>query len=58
MFSDTGIANYCSTIETDILITNVVQIGASLLSTVTNILLIVIVSLIADKLLKPDNRPK
>lgn len=37
---------------------NIVQVGASLLSTVTNIILIVVVSLIAEKLLKPDAKPK
>jgi hypothetical protein len=35
-----------------------VQIGASLVSTITNIILIVIVSIIAEKLLKPDTKPK
>lgn len=48
----------CAQLEQTILVANIVQVAASLLSTVTNIILIVVVSLIAEKLLKPDTKPR
>lgn len=58
IYTDAGINSLCSNLEQTILVSNIVQIGASLLSTVTNIILIVVVSTIAGKLLKPDTKPK
>ena len=53
IYIDTEIQNACSTIESDILVNNVLQIGASLVSAITNVILIIVVSLIAEYLLKP-----
>ena len=52
-FSDSAIESACHDISNDILISNIVQSGASAVSAITNVMLIVIVSLVAEYLLKP-----
>lgn len=48
----------CKNISHDIFISNIVQVCASILSSLTNIILILIISIIAQKLLKPPNKPR
>lgn len=58
IYTDAAVETLCAQLEQTILVANIVQVAASLLSTVTNIILIVVVSLIAEKLLKPDTKPR
>ena len=47
IYVDSSIQNACTNIERDILVSNVLLVGASVVSTITNVILIVIVTLIA-----------
>ena len=58
IYIQTSIQNACSTVEQEILISNLLQVGASLASAITNVILIIIVTLIAEYLLKPETKPK
>lgn len=57
-FSDSEIEAACSSNTQQITIANIVQIAASVVSAVSNLILIVVVALIAEYLLKPDSKPK
>ena len=57
IYVDSSIQNACTNIERDILVSNLLQVGASLVSAITNVILIVIVALIAEYLLKPATKP-
>ena len=58
IYYDSQIESACSDVSNDILVANVLTAGASAISAITNVILIVIVSLIAQYLLKPESKPK
>lgn len=58
IYTDPDIKSACDSLSSTILYANIMQIGASLVSSLSNILLIVAVGLISRYVLKPDSRPK
>ncbi len=58
IYTDVLIKDACSSLSNSILYANLMQIGASLVSAVSNVILVVIVGVIAKYLLKPDSKPK
>jgi len=58
IYTDTDIKNLCSGIQSMVLLTNGLQIAASVLSSVTNAILGIIIGVIAKKLLRPNAIPK
>lgn len=58
IYSDSVVGAFCSSITNKVLITNVLQVSASVLSSVTNVILAIIIALIAKYLLRPANVPK
>ena len=55
MFSDASINTFGSDISNKVLITNTLQIAASVVSAVTNVILAIIVTVIAKYLLRPTS---
>ena len=58
IYTDTVVNTFCSTVSNKVLITNALQISASIISSVTNIILGIIIGLIAKYLLRPNSIPK
>ena len=58
LYTDSNINAYCGDISNKILITNTLQIGASVVSAITNVFLAIIIALIAKYLLRPNSIPK
>lgn len=58
ILTNSTVSSACGSLSNTILITNILQVVASLVSTVSNILLALLVSLIARKVLRPDTVPK
>jgi hypothetical protein len=58
IYTNTYINSLCSEIQSKILLTNGLQIAASVLSSVTNAILGIIIAAIAKKLLRPNTIPK
>lgn len=58
IYSDTNVNAFCSSITNKVLITNILQVSASILSSVTNVILAIIIAVIAKYLLRPANVPK
>jgi len=58
MYTSQAVGDACSSISSKVLMTNALQIAASLLSTITNVILTFIISLIAKYLLRPSTIPK
>lgn len=58
MYSDTIINTFCSSISSKILMTNALQIAASILSSITNVILGILITVIAKYLLRPNSIPK
>lgn len=57
LYNDQTIQNACGDLQEDILIANIVQIGASVISAVTNVILVIVVGVIAGFILKPETKP-
>lgn len=58
MYTDATVGAFCADISNKVLMTNIMQVGASIVSAVTNVLLAIIVMVIAKYLLRPVNIPK
>jgi len=58
IYTNSVIENACSSISAKVLMTNLLQIGASVLSSITNVILAIIITAIAKKLLRPNTVPK
>lgn len=58
IYTDTTINAFCASISNQILITNGLQIAASIVSTITNTILGIVITLLAQKLLRPNTVPK
>jgi hypothetical protein len=58
MYTNDNVGKACSNISTQVLMTNGLQIAASLVSTITNVILSLIVTAIAKNLLRPNTIPK
>ncbi len=48
----------CGSLSNTILFTNLIQVGASLVSSISNFILILVIGVIAKYVLKPDSKPK
>ena len=57
LYDDPTIQNACGDLQEDILIANIVQIGASVISAITNVILVIVVGVIAGFILKPETKP-
>ena len=49
---------FCGSVSNKVLITNTLQIGASVVSAVSNVLLAILITIIAKYLLRPNSIPK
>jgi hypothetical protein len=58
IYTNPLIKDACGSLEQTILYSNIMQVGASLVSSISNILLIIVVTLIAKYILKSDSKPK
>lgn len=58
MYSEVLVEAFCSEMSNKVLITNVLQVAASVVSSITNIVLAIIVTVIAKYLLRPASIPK
>lgn len=58
IYTDATVGAFCGAISNKVLMTNAIQIGASIVSAVTNVLLAIITTVIAKYLLRPANIPK
>lgn len=58
MYTDSTVSAFCSSISNMILITNILQVAASIVSSITNVVLSIIIAVISEKLLRPNTIPK
>jgi hypothetical protein len=58
MYTDTSVQDFCSSISNQVLVTNILQVSASVVSSVTNVILGIIIAVIAKYLLRPNSIPK
>lgn len=58
MYSYTSVEDYCADISNKVLITNLLQVAASVVSSITNVILSIIITSISQKLLRPNTIPK
>jgi hypothetical protein len=58
IYTDASIGSSCGSLSNTILFTNALQIGASLVSSISNTILVIVVGLIAKYLLRPNTKPK
>lgn len=58
MYSDSNVNAFCSSISNMILITNILQVAASVVSSITNVILSIFIAFISKKLLRPNTIPK
>jgi hypothetical protein len=58
MYTDTTVNTFCSSISNMILITNILQVAASVVSSITNAILSIVIAVISQKLLRPHTIPK
>lgn len=58
IYTDTKIKSACEDLSNTILYANIMQVGASLVSSISNVLLLVVVGLTSRYVLKPDSKPK
>lgn len=58
MYTNSDVNAFCSSISNMILITNVLQVAASVISSITNVILSIVIAVISKKLLRPNTIPK
>jgi hypothetical protein len=58
MYTDSTVSAFCSSISNKVIITNILQVGASVVSAITNVILSIIIAFISEKLLRPNTIPK
>lgn len=58
MYTNSDVNTFCSSVSTMILITNILQVAASIISSITNVILSIIIATISEKLLRPNTIPK
>ena len=58
MYTNSDVNTFCSSISNMILITNVLQVAASVVSSITNVILSIFIAVISKKLLRPNTIPK
>lgn len=58
MYTETEVETFCADISTMVLVTNILQIAASVVSSITNIILTILITVISGKLLRPHTIPK
>ena len=58
LYTNAEITNYCSEISNKVLITNSLQIGASVVSAISNVVLAILIAVIAKHILRPSSTPR
>lgn len=58
LYTEGSVNSYCGSISNKVLVTNILQVAASVISAVTNVVLAVIIAVIAKYVLRPANIPK
>lgn len=58
MYTNSDVNTFCASISTMILVTNILQVAASIVSSITNVVLSIIIAVISEKLLRPNTIPK
>jgi hypothetical protein len=58
IYTDKKVEEACHSLSNTILYANIMQVGASLVSSISNVVLLIVVGLISRNLLKPDSKPK
>lgn len=58
MYTNSDVNGFCSSISNMILVTNILQVAASVVSSVTNVILSIVIAVISKKLLRPHTIPK
>lgn len=58
MYTNSDVNAFCSSISNMILITNILQVAASVVSSITNVILSIVIAVISKKLLRPNTIPK
>ncbi len=58
MYTDATVKAFCESISQKVLITNILQVAASIVSSITNVILSIVIAVISEKLLRPNTIPK
>jgi hypothetical protein len=58
MYTDATVNAFCSSVSNMILVTNLLQVAASFVSSITNVILSIVIAVISSKILRPNTIPK
>lgn len=58
MYTEATVKAFCESISNQVLVTNILQVAASIISSITNVILSIVIAFISEKILRPNTIPK